>query len=483
MGTRHRFPYREGENLNPMSFNPYLNLRFINHLHEIHYVPFSAPELYCATQTCQSEVLAYTERLLRQDKVSNYKSLKNYLISIRDTDAWKIGAFKFFHNYNKTHPNTISRLSLKYDSGSMENFIDELEINPNLADYYEECGHDPHLAMKYSVSKIICDERRLNWMNTFCNKFSSILDIAADTGIVVSNLIKQLDLVDCAYSIGIINKQENDELLKTCGDRIIRMFPSWSSYLAASLLCNLYDICLSSAEIRYLPRQAQTLIDSYYLCCNNRLNEMLYVPGWENSDLSDLKEALRPLVDAAALDARWDAADDYELSCINRLTDGFSLFEEKLLPFIMEHNLHLFIRESGKFDEFIPIVGGRDFKLYLKTLHLPLVRNEVPLMLTKYGLFTNFGFWTFDTYPNPKFAPWPEKLTVDAGIPVTKDYGHITIPFFIHEFSCDINVSLPHQYTCNSVFLKKSPPEQAEYIRRETEDLRDFFAGMPDFLK
>ena len=151
-----------------MSFNPYLNLRFINHLNEPHFVPFSAPELYWATQTCQSEVLAYTERLLRQDKVSNYTSLKNYLISMRDTNAWKIGAFKFFYNYNKSHPNAISRLSLKNDSSAMENFIDEIEINPNLADYYEECGHDPHLAMKYSVSKIICDERRLNWMNTFC---------------------------------------------------------------------------------------------------------------------------------------------------------------------------------------------------------------------------------------------------------------------------------------------------------------------------
>ena len=123
-----------GDNRKPMSFNPYLNLRFINHLNEPHFVPFSAPELYWATQTCQSEVLAYTERLLRQDKVSNYTSLKNYLISMRDTNAWKIGAFKFFYNYNKTHPNAISRLSLKNDSSAMENFIDEIEINPNLAD-------------------------------------------------------------------------------------------------------------------------------------------------------------------------------------------------------------------------------------------------------------------------------------------------------------------------------------------------------------
>lgn len=466
-----------------MSFNPYLNLRFINHLNEPHFVPFSAPELYWATQTCQSEVLAYTERLLRQDKVSNYTSLKNYLISMRDTNAWKIGAFKFFYNYNKSHPNAISCLSLKNDSSAMENFIDEIEINPNLADYYEECGHDPHLAMKYSVSKIICDERRLNWMNTFCDKFASILEIAADTGIVASNLIKQLDLVDCAFSIGIINQQENDDLLKTCGDRIIKMFPSWGSYLAAFLLCRLYDICLSAAEVRYLPRQAQTLIDSYYLCCNNRLNEMLPVPGWEHEDLSKLREALKPLVNAEVLDTRWNGVSEYEIVCINRLTDGFWLFEKKLLPYIREHNLHLFIKESGKFDEFIPIVGGRDFNLYLKTLHLPLVNGEVPLMLTKYGLFSNLGFWTFDTYPNPKFAPWPESLTVDAGMPVNRDYGHISIPFFIHEFQCDINVSLPHQYTCNSLFLKKTPPEQSEYIRRETEDLRLFFSTIPSLLK
>ena len=466
-----------------MIFNPYLNLRFINHLNEVHYVPFSAPELYWATQTCQSEVLAYTERLLRQDKVSNYTSLKNYLISLRDTDAWKIGAFKFFHHYNKTHPNSISGLSLKNDSTSMEKFIDELEINPNLGDYYEECGHDPHLALKYSVSKIICDERRLNWMNTFCDKFSTILDIAADTGIVLSNLTKQLDLVDSAFSIGIINQAEYDDLLKICGERIIKMYSSWGEYLAASLLCKLYDICLSSAEVKYLPRQAQTLLDSYYLCCNNDLNDILTVPGWDDADLRDLKKALRPLVNAESLDSRWNSACNRELVCVNKLTGGFRLFEEKFIPYIREHHLNLFIKESGKFDEFIPIVGGKDFNIYLKTLHLPLVENEVPLMLSKFGLFTNLGFWSFDVSPNAVFTQWPEHLTVDAGIPVNKDYGHISIPFYIRELRCDINISLPHQYTCNSLFLKKSPTEQAEYIRRETDDLQTFFSRLPQFLK
>ena len=66
---------------------------------------------------------------------------------------------------------------------------------------------------------------------------------------------------------------------------------------------------------------------------------------------------------------------------------------------------------------------------------------------------------------------------------MNKDYGHISIPFYIRELRCDINISLPHQYTCNSLFLKKSPTEQAEYIRRETDDLQTFFSRLPQFLK
>ena len=465
-----------------MSFNHFLNLRFVNYLHEVHYTVFSTPELFWATQTCRSEVLAYTERLLRQDKVTNFNTLKNYLISLRDTDAWKIGAFKFFHTYNKTHPNSISGLSLKNDSLSMERFIDDLHIKPNLSDYYEECGHDPHLALKYSVSKIICDEKRLNWMNTFCNKFSPILDIAADNGIVLSNLIIQLDIIDCAYCMGIINGRQKDELLNICGNRIIRMYSSWGEYLASSLLCGLYDICLSSAEIRYLPREAQNLLDSYYLCCNNRLNDVLTIPGWHDEDLSVLKQALQPLVNHELLDRRWEESNSIESDYISKLTNGFNIFEQKLLPFIEKKNLSLFFRESSRFNEFIPIAGGRDFKLYFKTLHLPLVADECPLLLTKFGLFTNLGFWSFDTFPNPKFTRWSGSLTVDAGMPINKDYGHVTIPFYIKEIDCNINISLPYHYTCNSNFIKKNPPQQAEFLTDEIADLKEFFTGFPDMI-
>ncbi len=466
-----------------MMFNPYLNLRFVNSLHEVHFLPFSVPELYWATQANRSEALAYTERLLRQEKVTNGVSLRNYLTSMRDAGAWKIGVFKFFHSFNRARPGELANLSLNQDSAAMERFIDGLEIDGHLADYYRECGHDPHLALKYSVSKIICDEKRLTWMKTFCDRFASLLDLAADTGIIAGNLTRQIDITACACAIGIVGEAERDELLKICGGRIVTMFPSWGRFLAAYLLCCLYDVCLSSAEIRYLPRQAQDLIDSCYLCCNNRLNDVLTIPGWHDRDLPELKEALRPLANAAFLDERWGEASDYELNCIAKIDEGFRLFAEKLHPYIEAHGLGPFFRESGKFDQFIAVTNGGDFRIYLRTLHMPLAPREAPLMLAKFGLFTSAGFWSFERGPVPKFAPWPERLTVESGAPAARDYGTVTVPMHIRELDCDLRISLPRHYTCSGAFLLKTPQEQAEYVAADMAELRTFFARLPELLR
>lgn len=466
-----------------MSLNPYLNLRFVNILHSLRATPFTAAEMFSAAHSRQSEVLAYTERLFRQDRVDKFNDLKDYLISLRDVNAWKVGVFKFFHSYYRAHPAELSKLSLRHDSVHMENFIDNIENNPALDDFYAECGHDFHLALKYSVSKVICDERRLGWMNTFCGKFMGLLELSADTGIIAANLVIQLDLVDSAYGLGIINDKEQEELLNYCGKRIVTMFESWPKFLAGVLLSHLYELCLSTAEVRYLPRKAQEFLDCYYLCCNNDINGYLDVPGWEKADLSLLQDALRPLVNAEKLDKLWNNADPRELESISSMTLGFDFYQKKLFPLIEKCQIDQYFWEYGKFDEFIPICSGNEFKEYFDGLKLPLAKGELPLFIMKFSMFTNLGVWSFGAYHDRVFTPWPEKICVEEGLPTNRDYGNMILPFYIPELDCDISLQIPSVYKCDSNFLKMSPLEQASFLAKDIAGIKVFLTSLPKLVR
>ena len=466
-----------------MTLNSYLNLRFVNILHNFRATPYTAAEMFSAAHSRQSEVLAYTERLFRQDRVDSFSDLKNYLISLRDVNAWKVGVFKFFHSYYCAHPSALSKLSLRHDSAEMEKIIDNIEINPALNDFYKECGHDFHLALKYSVSKVICDERRLGWMNTFCGKFMGLLDLGADTGIIAANLVIQLDLVEAAYGLGLINENERKELIDICGKRIAKMFGGWSKFLAGVLLSHLYELCLSTAEVRYLPKKAQELLDCYYLCCNNDISTYLPIVGWEMDDLHKLKEAIKPLVNAEKLDKLWASSDESELHNIKAMTGGFNFYRNKLFPLLEKCQVEQYFWEYGKFDEFIPICNGQEFKEYFEGLKLPLRPDELPLFIMKFNMFTNLGVWSFGAYHERAFTPWPEKISVEEGLPTNRDYGNMVLPFYIPELDCDISLQIPSVYKCDSNFLKMTPLEQASFLAKDIAGIKVFFTSLPKLIR
>ncbi|MGN1393576.1 MAG: hypothetical protein ACI4V7_05960 [Succinivibrionaceae bacterium] len=462
----------------------YLNLRFVNILHSFKTAPYSAAEMYSTTQARQSEILAYAARLFRQDHINNFENLKDYLTSLRDLNAWKIGVFKFFHNYYKQYPTSMADLSLKHDYENMESFIDSMEFSDSLADFYSECGHDPRSATKYSVSKVICDEKRLLWMNTFCGKFVKLLDIACDTGIIATSLVIQIDLVYSAFCLGIINEDELAELLEICGGRIVKMFSSWEEYLVAILLAHLYDICLSSAEVRYLPKKAQMLIDSCYLCCNNPIVDTMPISNWKNnSNLKRLQEALAPLCNYNKLDKLWDSSTAKSISVINQLNEGFHFFYHTLIPIIKEKKINKYFSEFSKYDEFIPISNGEDFKVYFEGLHISLEYHEFPLFFLKFNLLTNLGCWFFSPYNEITFTPWPDSITVYENLPIAHDCTNMMLPFYIKEFDCEINFQIPSLYKCDSNFLAKNPIQQAVFLAKDIACLKSFLCDLPKILK
>lgn len=466
-----------------MAIDEYLNLRFVNILHNLRTTPFTVAELYSATRTRQSDFLATTARIFRQDRVNNFTELNNYLIYLRDRNAWRIGVFKFFHEYYKKFPEHMADLSLRKDSSIMENFIDNMSFNEKLNDYYEECGHDPALATKYSVSKIICDEKRLLWMNTFCGKFKGLLDICADTGIVAVSLVAQINLVCAAFGLGIITEEEYESLLTTCGERIIKMFSSWEQFLAAILTAHLYEICLSSAEITYLPRKAQELIDNFYLCCNNNIPEKLVIERWKNSDLKVLQNALAELTNHNKLNYIWEHQSINSINRIKKLDKGFEFYQDKILPKITNMIIRKYFTEFSKYDEFIPICNGEDFKIYFDSLLINLQENEFPIFLIKFGMFTNLGFWSFSPYNDTSFTPWPDTLTIQDSLPINHDCSNLIIPFYFQDFDCDVNIQIPSKYKCDSSFLSKSPIKQAIYLDEDIKALKEFFNWLPKELK
>ncbi|WP_406546837.1 DUF1266 domain-containing protein [Succinimonas sp.] len=466
-----------------MAFNTYLNLKFVDALYELRTTPFTSAEFYAATRTQKFETLAFVARSFRQDHVTNARSLENYLIRHRDVNAWKVGVFKFFHEYYKTNPDSLTHLSLKNDASSMERFIDGIAMNPDLADFYRECGHDPHLALKYSVSKVICDERRLGWMNLFCGKFQSLLDLDDDTGIIAQDLVDQINFVDAAFDLGIVSRPEYEELINKTGERIVRMFSGWGRFLAGILLSRLYTYCISTAEVRYLPGQAQEIIDNFYLACNNDLSHRLPVPTWEHDDLSLLRDALRPFVVADKLDAIWNGLSPRSRDSIARITRGFDIYTRCILPRIEHTGIILWFREFCKFDEFIPISCGYDFRVYYDSLKLPLEQQEFPVFIMKFNMFTNRGVWNFHPYNGITFRPWPENLTVSSGLPVNRGLGNVILPVYIREIGCDIEFQLPYMYKCDSLFVEKSPEEQFEIIKKDVTALIEIFADLPQIFR
>ena len=82
-----------------MSKNSYLNLRFVNIIQSIRATPYTAAELYSASYVRSFSDIEQTGRLLRQARVESCADFEDYLISLRDVNAWKIGVFKFFYNF------------------------------------------------------------------------------------------------------------------------------------------------------------------------------------------------------------------------------------------------------------------------------------------------------------------------------------------------------------------------------------------------
>ncbi len=466
-----------------MTFNPFLNLRFVRILHNLKTSPYTKAEIFAAARVHDHEDLAFAARCFRQDHVTNARGLEGYLTNHRDVNAWKVGAFKFFHEYYKAYPDSLARLSLKNDAREMESFIDNIVINPALESFYDECGHDPHLALKYSVSKVICDERRLGWMNLFCGKFSSLLDLDDDTGIIAQDLVDQIDFVDAAEGLGFLTEKEYQDLLNRTGSRIVKMFPSWGRFLAGVLLSRLYTYCISSAEVRYIPNHAQEIIDNFYLCCNNDLVHLLPIPGWENDDLKDLKEALKPFVSWQRLDKLWESNSPKELDSISKVNAGFDFYKRKLLPIIEEREISNWFREFSKYDEFITVASGSDFHIYYDSLHLPLQEDEFPIFIMRFNMFTNKGIWNFSPYTDVHFMEWPEKITVSNGLPVVRDLGNCILPVSISELNCDMELQLPYAYKCDSYFVRQTSEAQASSIAKDIDALKFLFTELPKLCR
>ncbi len=471
-----------------MSLNSYLNLRFVNVLHSLLPTKLCAAEIFSAAQGRQTEALAYTGRLFMQEHVDNYEKLNEYLISNRDVNAWKLGVFKFFYSYYKLGTEgLIKDLSLRHDSDNMEKIIDSLHFDDALNDFYQECGHDPYFATKYSVSKIICDEKRINWMNTFCAKFAPMLDIAYDTGIITKDLVNQLDLVESAFGLGIISQNERNELLEKCGGRIVKMYGSWGKFIASYLLACIYDICLSSAEVRYLPRAAQQLLDITYLVCYNDIQKFLLLPGWDEArdeaSLKELQEALRPLVNAPKLDHIWQNQDSKNLGRVELLTKSFLFYKQYFLPLIHRFEVEEYFQEYSKVDEFIPISSGSDFRIYFEAIHLPLKAGELPFFIMKYAMFTTRGVWSFGPYMETNFKEWPDSISFEESLPIHSDYGKLILPFFIPEMDCDLNIRIPTSYNCQKDFMKKNPFEQLIALGKDVSGLKSVFMSIPKVIK
>lgn len=465
-----------------MTCNSYLNLRFVNIIQSIRTTPYSAPELYSAGHIRNYSDVESTGRLLRQAKVESGKDFEQFLIGQRDVNAWKIGVFKFFYNYYKSFPEKLLSLRVQKDATLMEKFIDNIEINPNLANFYTECGHDPHFALKYTVSKIICDERRLGWMNTFCGKFMSLLALGEDTGIIALTLVRQLDLVESAYGLGVINSEMRENLINRTGRRIVDMFGSWGRFLSGVLLAHLYEICLSTAELRYLPKRAQELLDSYYLCCNNDIHRYLPIEGWKVDDIKDFKEALRPYVNAQELDELWYKTESKYLLNIDILSSAFYFYQNHITPKVKEYNLQPYFMEFGKYDEFIPIINGFDFKVYFESLKLPLKKGELPLFVMRFNMYTTKGIWSFGPYKGRTFKKWPEKLEVVIGDLTSRDYGNMILPIYIPNTDSEFALQIPTSYRCNTAFLNLSPQEQLDYLKDDIASLKGFFEELPAII-
>lgn len=465
-----------------MSVNSYLNLRFINIIEGIRTTPYTAAELYSSGHTRNFTDVEDAGRLLRMAKIDNLNDFEKYLISLRDVNAWKIGVFKFFYSYYKTHPEKLLSLSVKDDAYSMEKFIDDIDINPNLANFYEECGHDAHLALKYSVSKIICDEKRLGWMHTFCGKFINLLALGEDTGVIALTLVRQLDLVESALGLGIITLDERNELIIKTGKRIVDMFGSWGRFLAGVLLSHLYEICLSTAEIKYLPKKAQELLDGYYLCCNNDIHRYLKIDEWKIDDIKEFKCALRPLVDYNSLDALWNSTEPKALASIQLLSSAFYFYQNHIHPNILELKINRYFREFGKYDEFIPVINGFDFKIYFESLKLPLALGELPLFIMRFNMFTTHGVWSFGPYKGRKFVKWPKKLEVEVGGPCNRGYGNMVMPFCLKNVDSEFSLQVPTSYCSDLKFLHMTQEEQLEFLAKDISGLTIFFENLPHFI-
>ncbi|MDD6177423.1 MAG: hypothetical protein UHG91_09165 [Succinivibrionaceae bacterium] len=465
-----------------MSKNSYLNLRFVNIIQSIRATPYTAAELYSASYVRSFSDIEQTGRLLRQARVESCADFEDYLISLRDVNAWKIGVFKFFYNFYKAYPDKLLTLSVIKDAPLMEKFIENIEMDPKLASFYEECGHDGHLALSYSVSKIICDEKRLSWMNTFCSMFMNLLAIGENTGIIALTLVRQLDLVESAFALGIITEDERQRLLNQTGSRIVTMFGSWGRFLTGILLSHLYEICLSSAELRYLPKRAQELLDSYYLCCNNDIQRYLPIKDWQVDDIPEFKNALRPHVDHVLLDSMWNSIDSRSLANISILSSAFYFYQHHIQPFIDESHIDAYFKDFGKYDEFIPVINGFDFKVYFESLKLPLDNGELPLFVMRFNMFTTKGVWSFDPYKGRSFKKWPDKLEVEVGLPVNKDYGNLTIPFFISNVDAEFALQIPSHYNSERGFIELSSYDQMWILDKDIASLKKFFENLPTYI-
>jgi hypothetical protein len=310
-----------------------------------------------------------------------------------------------------------------------------------------------------------------------------LLDLDDDTGIIAQDLVDQINFVDAAFDLGIVSRPEYEELINKTGERIVRMFSGWGRFLAGILLSRLYTYCMSTAEVRYLPGQAQEIIDNFYLACNNDLSRRLPVPTWEHDDLSLLRDALRPFVAAGKLDAIWNGLSPRSRDSIARITRGFDIYTRCILPRIEHTGIILWFREFCKFDEFIPISCGYDFRVYYDSLKLPLEQQEFPVFIMKFNMFTNRGVWNFHPYNGITFRPWPENLTVSSGLPVNRGLGNVILPVYIREIGCDIEFQLPYMYKCDSLFVEMSPEEQFEIIRKDVTALIEIFADLPQIFR
>ena len=68
------------------------------------------------------------------------------------------------------------------------------------------------------------------------------------------------------------------------------------------------------------------------------------------------------------------------------------------------------------------------------------------------------------------------------GLPVNKDYGNLTIPFFISNVDAEFALQIPSHYNSERGFIELSSYDQMWILDKDIASLKKFFENLPTYI-